>query len=242
MAVVVPTTYIAQVSIKLNGTVYAKGASITPAVMASQRHANMLVSSGKVKPSPDPHRRRGPFRRRPTTVHNLYPVLGIKREGTAMGTTQDYDEEPRNTLTDTGMESNKEDREKAAEKFAKGVEELKAAGDPTDFAQERVRTSPDNKSEHAADDEMYPEDTKDDASNPGVEPGTEDQFLTEEEKDEKHKARTKAGAEGPHPTAAEKQDAEIRRSKTESGDSTAKEHQTVAANKEKPSGTSSTSS
>lgn len=78
MAIVIPTTYTAQVTIKLNGTTYTKGQTIVPAVMASQPHANMLVSSGKVKPTPDPHRRRGPFRRRPTSIHNLYPKTGIR--------------------------------------------------------------------------------------------------------------------------------------------------------------------
>ena len=80
----------------------------------------MLVSSGKVKAEPDPYRRKGPWRRRPTTVHNLLQKTGITREGTEMGKTVD-DDEPRNTLTDTGMEQSKEERQKAGENFNKAV-------------------------------------------------------------------------------------------------------------------------
>jgi len=69
----------------------------------------------------------------------------------------------------------KEAREKAGEKFNKAVSEMKAAGDPSDFVQERIRTTPDHRSDAAADDDAYPEDKNDDASQPGYEPGTEPQ-------------------------------------------------------------------
>jgi len=69
MVYVKPTSYTAMVPIRLSGTDYAAGANIPLAVMQQQRNPNMLVSSGKVKPLPDPHSRRGPFRRRPTSVH-----------------------------------------------------------------------------------------------------------------------------------------------------------------------------
>jgi len=219
MAIVKPTSYTAQVNLKLSGSTYTKGTAIPPAVMQQQHNANMLVSSGKVKPLPDPHRRRGPYRRRPTTVHNLLQKTGITR-GIEMGTTtrdDDFDDEPRNTLTETGMEATKEQREKAGEKFNKGVADLKATGDPTDFSQERVRTTPEHKSEHAADDDLYPEDTNDDADNPGVEPGTEGQFDDEDgdgkkdKKDKKLKAEHKG--DGPHPTQAEKDAAATRQAK-----------------------------
>ena len=101
--------------------------------------------------------------------------------------TSKEDQEPVNTLTETGMEGTEEERKKVGEDFNKAVSELKAAGDPSDFVQERIRTTPANKSDAAADDDAYPDDDNDDASQPGYEPGTEPSKADREKKDKKDK-------------------------------------------------------
>jgi hypothetical protein len=223
MAYVKPTSYTAMKPIRLSGLLYTKGAPIPPAVMQQQKKANMLVSGGWVKAEPDPHRRRGPWRRRPTTVHAALQSTGITR-GTEMTTQKQKrgeDDEPRNTLTDTGMEATKEERQKAGEDFNKAVSELKPAGDPSDFAQERIRTTPENKSDDAADDDLYPDDTEGDAGKPGREPEVPSPYDDDDDDDDvsgtatskEHKTVAANKGEEAHPTDAEKRAAEDRRAK-----------------------------
>ena len=65
----VPTSYTSTKAQTLKGVSYAKDAVISVATMRTFRNANMLISSGRIKPNIDPHQRRGPYRRRPTMVH-----------------------------------------------------------------------------------------------------------------------------------------------------------------------------
>ena len=96
-----------------------------------------------------------------------------------------------------------EKQRKLGEKFAEGIKNLRPAGDPTDFAQERIDTIPENRSEHALDedDELYPEET--------------DEAREEREKIQDPSKRTDddLGGDdtGPHPTDEEKREAETKR-------------------------------
>jgi hypothetical protein len=77
MAIKAPTSYKATRAITINGVTYAKDATITLAAMKTLRKANMLVSSGRIKPTPDPHRRLKQSRRQPTTVHVFLQGTGV---------------------------------------------------------------------------------------------------------------------------------------------------------------------
>jgi hypothetical protein len=68
MALRKPTSYVAARDITLNGTSYAKGATIPGATILTFKHLSALLSSNRIKPVPDPHSRRGRWRPWPTHV------------------------------------------------------------------------------------------------------------------------------------------------------------------------------